>query len=156
MTHVAATGAAGFIGSHLVDMLLLQGRDVVGIDCFTDYYDPQIKWSNLGAALGHPHFTLLDRNLIHLVDGDRELVEAFEHPSCVYRLAAQAGVRASRGNGFGTYTDNNVLATQAVLEASAAGGAASSSTPPRRPSAATLPTCHFARTVSADRSRRTR
>ena len=49
--HVVVTGAAGFIGSHLVDRLLAAGQAVVGIDSFTDYYDPALKEANLEGAL---------------------------------------------------------------------------------------------------------
>ena len=37
------TGAAGFIGSHLSEALIAGGDEVVGIDCFTDYYDPALE-----------------------------------------------------------------------------------------------------------------
>src|SRR5262249_61917139 len=42
----AVTGAAGFIGSHLAGALVAAGHEVVGIDCFTDYYDPALKEEN--------------------------------------------------------------------------------------------------------------
>jgi len=45
------TGCAGFIGSHLVDKLLEQGYEVIGIDCFTDYYPREIKEANISNAL---------------------------------------------------------------------------------------------------------
>jgi len=45
------TGCAGFIGSHLVDKLLEQGYEVIGIDCFTGYYAREIKEANLSNAL---------------------------------------------------------------------------------------------------------
>ena len=47
--HALVTGAAGFIGSHLVDRLLDSGVRVTGVDCFTDYYDPALKRANLAA-----------------------------------------------------------------------------------------------------------
>ena len=53
---VVVTGAAGFIGSTLVDRLLSEDREVIGIDCFTDYYDPARKRANLAGALGNPRF----------------------------------------------------------------------------------------------------
>ena len=58
------TGAAGFIGSNLVDRLLADGHDVVGVDCFTDYYDRAIKRSNLDAALAHGRFALVEEDLL--------------------------------------------------------------------------------------------
>ena len=52
------TGAAGFIGSTLAERLLADGADVVGIDCFTDYYPRALKQRNLAAFRSHPRFTL--------------------------------------------------------------------------------------------------
>jgi len=51
MTRVLVTGCAGFIGSHLVERLLQGDNDVVGIDCFTDYYPEEQKLANLSRAL---------------------------------------------------------------------------------------------------------
>ena len=48
---VAVTGAAGFIGSHLAETLQAQGHEVVGLDCFTDYYDPALKEENARAKI---------------------------------------------------------------------------------------------------------
>ena len=48
MARYVVTGAAGFIGSHLAEALLERGHDVVGIDCFTDYYDTALKEENAG------------------------------------------------------------------------------------------------------------
>ena len=65
------TGCAGFIGSHLVDKLLNLGYNVVGIDCFTDYYPRVIKEENIVVASGHKDFefigfgTLLSNQLPH-------------------------------------------------------------------------------------------
>jgi UDP-glucose 4-epimerase len=118
-SHVVVTGAAGFIGSHLVDRLLAGGQTVVGVDSFTDYYDPALKEANLKGARAHPGFTLLRADLLSLLDGAGEVREAFAGADAVYHLAAQAGVRSSWGSSFRVYTDDNVLATQAVLEACA-------------------------------------
>ena len=52
------TGAAGFIGSHLCARLLDAGDEVVGIDCFTDYYSPRRKEANVAPLLQRPGFTL--------------------------------------------------------------------------------------------------
>src|SRR5512132_918973 len=57
------TGAAGFIGSHLVERLLREGVRVTGVDCFTDYADPALKRANLAAAQSDPRFTLLELDL---------------------------------------------------------------------------------------------
>lgn len=116
------TGAAGFIGSHLVDALLAAGDEVVGIDSFTDYYAAAAKEANLAAALRHPRFTLLRRDLLELATPGAGLRDAFAGASRVFHLAAQAGVRGSWGESFRVYSDNNVLATQAVLETCVAAG----------------------------------
>jgi nucleoside-diphosphate-sugar epimerase len=111
------TGAAGFVGSHLCDHLLSQGDDVVGIDCFTDYYDIRLKESNLQAALKNERFTLHRENLL-----DAPLAEIFRGADVIYHLAGQPGVRPSWGADFETYVSRNILATQAVLEAARASG----------------------------------
>jgi nucleoside-diphosphate-sugar epimerase len=119
---VVVTGAAGFIGSHLVDRLLADGCEVVGIDSFEDYYPRALKEANLAGARSSDRFTLVTDNLLDLAasDGDRResrLAGLFADAACVVHLAAQAGVRSSWGRSFRVYTENNVLATQLVLEA---------------------------------------
>jgi len=106
------TGAAGFIGSHLSEALVRQGADVVGVDCFTDYYARDIKESNLAGLKSTPAFTFLEAEL-QRVDLNA-LLEGVTH---VFHLAAQAGVRKSWGRDFLTYTSHNVDATQRLLEA---------------------------------------
>jgi UDP-glucose 4-epimerase len=106
------TGCAGFIGSTLTDRLLAEGHEVVGIDAFTDYYDPARKRDNLRGALEHEGFAL------HELDLSRDdLAAAVEGVDGVFHQAAQAGVRASWGEEFSRYTDWNVLGTQRLLEA---------------------------------------
>jgi len=102
------TGCAGFIGSTLADRLLAEGYEVVGIDRFSDYYPREIKERNLSGAIGHPHFTLIEEEILQM--------EAFPGVDYVFHLAAQAGVRASWGKSFEVYTRDNVLATQHLLE----------------------------------------
>lgn len=106
------TGVAGFIGSHLAEALLAQGWEVTGVDCFTDYYPRPIKESNLSGMRGRPGFHLIQANVVHA--DLRALVDGKTH---VFHLAAQAGVRRSWGRDFRTYTENNVEATQRLLEA---------------------------------------
>lgn len=105
------TGAAGFVGSSLCDALLLAGHTVVGIDSFVAYYPREMKERNLSAARSNPRFTFVDGNLL-TVDLDRLLAGA----EWVFHQAAQAGVRASWGEYFSSYTENNVLATQRLLD----------------------------------------
>ncbi len=117
MSRIVVTGCAGFVGSHLVERLLADGHEVTGVDCLTDYYDPGVKRANLSAALGKSSFRFVERDLLDLRKSPDGLIEAFLEAERIYHLAAQAGVRASWGTNFSTYTDNNVLATQLVLEA---------------------------------------
>src|SRR5437868_6115735 len=109
-SHALVTGAAGFIGSHLVDRLLRDGVAVTGVDCFTDYYDPELKRENLAAAARDPGFRLLELDL-----GGADLA-ALPEVDVVFHQAAQAGVRSSWGADFAIYTHHNVLATQRLLE----------------------------------------
>ncbi len=106
------TGCAGFIGSSLTERLLGQGADVVGIDCFTDYYPRPIKERNLTGALGHPAFRFVESAI-----QDADLSALLADRTHVFHLAAQAGVRKSWGRDFTVYTTNNIEATQALLEA---------------------------------------
>jgi len=108
------TGAAGFIGSHLVEQLLADGADVVGIDCFTDYYDRDLKEANVGPSRGHARFSFVEERL-----QDADLDALLRDTSHVFHLAAQAGVRKSWGRDFSVYTASNVEATQILLEACA-------------------------------------
>src|SRR6266516_4058613 len=109
---VLVTGGAGFIGSHLVEKLLAASHDVVVLDDFNDFYDPQIKHANI-AGLARDvtvyHVDLRDsesvRNLFH-----REKVDAIAH------LAARAGVRPSIQYPR-LYYDTNVTGTLHLLEA---------------------------------------
>lgn len=106
---VIVTGAAGFIGSHLAEALLAAGHDVVGIDSFTDYYDPALKELNARD---------LDVRRIDLAHDALDFA-GFEG---VFHLAGQPGVR-SFGDVFATYVERNVLASQRVFEAAASAGA---------------------------------
>src|SRR5512142_2892052 len=104
----AVTGSAGFIGSHLVEALEQAGHDVVGIDSFTDYYDPALKEEN---AAGHA---------VRRLDLAEDELD-FAGRDGVFHLAGQPGVR-SFGDVFPLYVRRNVLATQRVFEAAAAAG----------------------------------
>jgi nucleoside-diphosphate-sugar epimerase len=106
------TGVAGFIGSTMAERLLADGADVVGIDCFTDYYPRALKERNLAAAKGHPGFRFVESRI-----QDADLRSLLADRTHVFHLAAQAGVRKSWGGDFSVYTTNNVEATQVLLEA---------------------------------------
>ena len=106
------TGAAGFIGSHLTAALLDKGAAVVGVDCFTDYYPRAIKERNLAEHKLREGFRFAETRL-----QDADLPALLSEVTHVFHLAAQAGVRKSWGKDFRTYTDNNIDATQQLLEA---------------------------------------
>lgn len=111
MSTVWVTGAAGFIGSHLVEQLLQQGQRVVGIDNFDAFYDRSIKESNLQAALSHPGFSFYELDL--RVPGCLHVIK--EKPDTVFHLAAKAGVLPSLKDPA-AYTENNINATQHLLD----------------------------------------
>jgi len=102
------TGAAGFIGSHLAEALQAAGHEVLGLDCFTDYYDPALKEEN---ARG------LDVRRLDLAEEKLD----FSGFDGVFHLAGQPGVR-SFGDVFPLYVRRNVLASQRVFEAAATAG----------------------------------
>ncbi|NEU76061.1 NAD-dependent epimerase/dehydratase family protein [Hassallia byssoidea VB512170] len=112
MAKVIVTGAAGFIGSQLAETLLKQGDEVIGIDEFNDYYDPALKRKNVAHLHWFPGFELIEGNIQFL--NWQTLLKDVE---VVYHQAAQAGVRASWGQGFRAYTERNISATQILLEA---------------------------------------
>lgn len=112
MTKTIVTGAAGFIGSHLVEALLKQGQQVIAVDQFNDYYDPRLKHKNLAHLQNSPQFTLITGDI-----QDLQWSELLKDVEVIYHQAAQAGVRASWGAGFRHYTERNISATQVLLEA---------------------------------------
>ena len=106
------SGAAGFIGSHLTEQLLTRDASVIGVDRLSDYYDPDIKLENLRRAMDHPRFRFVEADLAEVATPD-----LLNEVSVVYHLAAQPGVRPSWGQSFEIYVNDNVRATQALLEA---------------------------------------
>jgi UDP-glucuronate 4-epimerase len=109
---VLVTGVAGFIGSTLAERLLRDGHEVVGIDNFSDYYDREIKQSNLSRLADADDFTFLEGDLNKV-----DLGALLDGVEVVYHQAGQPGVRKSWGNDFAHYVDANISATQRLLEA---------------------------------------
>jgi len=106
------SGAAGFIGSHLSEYLIAKGCEVTGIDSFMDYYPKSIKEANIATLKKDQKFEFVEASLL-----DTDLAELLKGVEVVFHQAAQAGVRASWGENFKVYSDNNILATQMLLEA---------------------------------------
>ena len=109
---VLVTGGAGFIGSHLVEKLLAEGHEAAILDDFNDFYDPQIKRSNIaGLQKNTPIFQidLRDNNAVRALF-HREKFDAIAH------LAARAGVRPSIAQPL-LYYDTNVNGSLHLLEA---------------------------------------
>jgi len=109
---VFVTGAAGFLGSTLVERLLDRGAEVVGVDAFTANYDVTRKRANLEAALAVRAFRFVECDLRHA-----PLAPLLKGATHVVHLAALPGVRASWGEAFRDYAEHNVLGTQRLLEA---------------------------------------
>jgi nucleoside-diphosphate-sugar epimerase len=109
---VLVTGVAGFVGSHLAEKLLSEKYDVVGVDKFLDNYPRRFKQKNLESLLKNPKFKFLEEDLLQV-----NLRGLLKDASYVFHLAAQPGVRSSWGDEFIQYSQNNIMATQLLLEA---------------------------------------
>jgi len=110
---VLVTGAAGFIGYHLAERLLVDGRRVIGLDNLNDYYDPALKQARLDRLETRDGFTFVRVDL-----ADRRKMEALFATygfATVIHLAAQAGVRYSIENPH-SYVDSNLVGFLHILE----------------------------------------
>lgn len=110
---VLVTGAAGFIGMHVSQILLARGDQVVGLDNLNDYYDPTLKHARLARLSGQPGFEFVQMDV-----ADRPGIAAlFSQHSFdrVVHLAAQAGVRYSLVNPH-AYIDANIVGFTNILE----------------------------------------
>lgn len=107
------TGAAGFIGAHVVKALVERGDEVVGVDNFNDYYNPQLKADRISIFLkNYPvkiyRLDIADANELKKVFAENQIDK-------ICHLAAQAGVRYSLENP-GVYISANIVGTHNILE----------------------------------------
>lgn len=110
---ILVTGGAGFIGSHLVDSLLAQGKQVFVLDSFNNYYAEAIKRANIKEHLQNPNYKLIEGDLRS--DSDMDLVFKSCQFDSVVHLAGMAGVRPSMDNP-GLYMDINIQGTQKLID----------------------------------------
>ncbi len=111
---VLVTGVAGFIGSHVARALLARGETVVGIDNFSDYYDPVLKFARLKPLREDAAFTFLEADI---TDRDAMLALPERHADLdrIVHLAAQPGVRHSQVDPY-VYVQTNVMGQLVMLE----------------------------------------
>jgi UDP-glucuronate 4-epimerase len=108
------TGAAGFIGYHLAERLLGEGRAVIGLDNLNAYYDVNLKRARLARLKSHNRFSFAQLDLTQ--GGDLRALVENARPAVVVNLAAQAGVRYSLTNPH-AYADANLTGFLNILEA---------------------------------------
>lgn len=111
---IIVTGAAGFIGMHVCEALLIRGERVIGFDALTPYNDPRLKKKRLALLAAHPRFSFT-KGTLSKGNVFKTLVRK-EKPRAIIHLAAQAGVRYSQENPQ-SYIDSNVTGSLAVFEA---------------------------------------
>lgn len=114
MSSVLVTGVAGFIGSHVARALLARGETVIGVDNFSDYYDPVLKFARLKPLREIPGFTFLEADV-----SDREAMQGLsdQHGDIdrIVHLAAQPGVRHSKIDPY-IYIQTNLMGQVVLLE----------------------------------------
>lgn len=112
MKRALVTGGAGFIGSHLVDLLLGEGWQVTVVDNFDPFYNPQIKRQNIAPHLSHPNYTLVEADIRDIEALRKRLSGEYD---VIVHLAAKAGVRPSVLDPV-SYYEVNVRGTLNLLE----------------------------------------
>jgi UDP-glucuronate 4-epimerase len=113
MKHILVTGGAGFIGSHLIESLLLDTHvQVTCLDNFDPFYGIHIKKQNIAPFLDHPNFTFVEADITNLTELKENFTGRYD---AIVHLAAKAGVRSSIEQAQQCYT-TNVLGTQNMLE----------------------------------------
>jgi UDP-glucuronate 4-epimerase len=117
VNRVLVTGAAGFIGSHLVEALIARGDEVIGIDNFDPFYPRADKERNLAEVGRPPSFTFRELDLLDV----RSIRELLTPDTSIVHLAAKAGVRPSLADPIG-YARVNVTGTAALVEAARQAG----------------------------------
>ena len=106
------TGAAGFIGFHVVKEMLARGDEVIGVDCVNDYYDVGLKEARLSQLADNPNFKFYRYDI---ANKDQMLTLNKSGAECIVNLAAQAGVRYSLTNPY-AYVTSNVMGQVVMLE----------------------------------------
>ena len=113
---ILLTGCAGFIGSHTLDRLLMEGHQVIGVDNFDPFYSRKLKTDNIVDHLKSDRFDFIQANLSDLETYSEIKKLAGEEPiDAIVHLAAKAGVRPSIQDPVG-YQNANVIATQNLME----------------------------------------
>jgi UDP-glucuronate 4-epimerase len=112
MKRALITGGAGFIGSHVVDLLLGEGWEVTVVDNFDPFYDPRIKRQNIARHLSHPNYRLVEVDIRDLEVLRKYLAGEYD---VIVHLAAKAGVRSSVLDPV-SYYEVNVRGTLNLLE----------------------------------------
>lgn len=110
--HILVTGGAGFIGSHVIDILLIEGYKVTAIDSFDEFYPRAIKENNIAPNLFNPNLIFVEADICDLDLLLQNLTDAYD---AIIHLAAKAGVRPSMHNPA-EYQRVNVTGTQSLLD----------------------------------------